>query len=176
MDEVKKLISKTQPPIPYRIYYISKHGIRLGGIPIKGRFQWKSAHRVGRRILRIWARDLVTEHDTTQLATILQQWARDWSLNNDGANTKNGELPTPENILSSLIDRKLEHKAYFRQAYDSRDGSVISRLSEEIIKAVSYCLKRMSMKPATEWIFPDLSASDQGWDAICEWLFRRRQI
>lgn len=175
MEETEVIFkSQTRPRIPYRIYQISKDGIYLGGNFIKGRFPWRNAQSVARGIIRAWARDLVVGHNTTQLATIFHRWARDWSSDNDGADTNNGEVPPLENILSSLIDRRLEHKAYFRQAYDSRDGSVLSHLSEEMIKAVGYCLKRISMKPGTEWMFQEPPVPNQDLDSICAWLFERR--
>ena len=142
--------SQTQPPIPYRTYCISRDGIHLSGNPINGRFPWKMMRETARDIIRAWARDLVAEHDTTQLATIFHRWARDWSLDNDDADTNNSEVPPLENIMSSLIDRRLRHKAYLRQTYGSRDGSVISQLSQEMIQAISYCLKKVIIKPQTD--------------------------
>ena len=166
--------SQTQPPIPYRTYCIDKDGIYLGGTPISGRFPWENARKVAQGILRAWARDLVTGHDAPQLTTILHRWGRDWSPNSDGADTNNGKLPPLENILSLLIDGRFKHKAYFRKTYGNRDGSVICRLSEEMLRAVGYCLKRTSMKPRTEWIFPEPPVLNQDLDSICCFLFERR--
>lgn len=145
--------SQTQPPIPCRIYQISKDGIHTGGSPINGRFPWRNARSVARGILRAWARDLIEKHDAVQLCAILGQWMKDWQSTNDraGTNTDNLELPRLENILSSLIDGRLQRKAYFRQVYDSRDGSVMSHLSEEMLEAISHCLKKTGVKPRIHW-------------------------
>lgn len=137
--------TQTQPPISYRIYSISKDGIHLGGSSIDGRFPWRNAQSVVRGIIRTWAQDLVTKHDAAQLTTILQRWTRDWSSNN------NGGLPPLENILSSLIDNRIKHKAYFGQIYGARDGSVISHLSEEMTKAIGYYLKIIGVRPMIQW-------------------------
>lgn len=137
--------SQTQHTIPYRIYGISKDGIHLGGSPIESKFPWRIAGKVVRRALRAWARDLVERHDASQLTAILHRWARDWSSNN------NGGLPPLENILSLLIDRRIKHKAYFKQIYGARDGSVISHLSEEMTKAIGYYLKIIGVRPMIQW-------------------------
>jgi len=142
--------SHLQSPIPYHTYSISKAGLHIGGNPISSNFTWRNCQRVARGIIRAWARDLVAGHDSAQLCAILHQWAKDWSSNNDGANTYNGELLRLKDMLSSLIDIRLEHKAYFRQTYGSRDGSVIFHLSREIVDAVGYCLNRMALKPRVQ--------------------------
>lgn len=158
IDDIVELQQKSTPQnsMNHRVYYIGRGGICLGGSPISGRFPWRNAESVVRRILRAWARDIVARHDTTQLATILHQWARDWSSNNDDADTNNGELLPLENILSSLIDKRLEHKAHLRQIYGSRGGSVMSHLSEEMIEAVGYSLIQVGKNRATKWVVDSL--------------------
>ena len=153
--EVAEVLFKSylQPPIPYRTYCISKDGVYIGGSPIKGKFPWRSAQGILRGILRAWARDLVEGHDTIQIGAILHRWAKDWTGGNDinGANPAITETSKLERLLSWLREKNADHKVYFRQHYNERDASIMHHLSKEMVEAVSYCLKRISMKPKIQW-------------------------
>jgi len=144
--------SQIQPPIPYRIYYISKEGIHLSGTPIRDRFPWENAQKVARRILRAWARDLVARHDAAQLGAILSQWAKDWTTKDGVAEVDPSIIePSPaKHLLSRLRNNTIERRAYFAQRYGRRDDSVIFHLSEEMIEAVGYCLIKIIIKPQTD--------------------------
>ncbi len=149
--ELRKKLTP-QNLINYRVYYIGKDGIQVGGNPISGRFQWGNIHELARGILRAWARDLVEGHDTIQIGAILHRWAKDWAAEDDIAETYTAitKPSPPERLLSWLKDKHLERKAFFRQHNNERDGTVMFNLSEEMIEAVGYCLKKVIIKPQTD--------------------------
>ncbi len=152
MKNVKVIFkSQTQPQIPYRIYQISKDGIRLGGTVINGKFPWRSAQKDMRMILRAWARDMVADHDAEEISAILHQWTKDWAAEDDIAETYTAitKPSPPERLLSWLKDKHLERKAFFKQHNNERDGTVMFNLSEEMIEAVGYYLKKVIIKPQT---------------------------
>ncbi len=150
MKEAKVIFkSPKQPPIPYRIYSISKEGIHLGGSPIGGRFPWRNAQSVARGIIRAWARDLVSRHDEAQLSAILQRWAKDWLAEHIPVETNPAvvEPPPPQQLLGWLRDKSMERKSFFENQDNNRDGTVMFKLSEEMIEAVAYGIKKITTKP-----------------------------
>ncbi len=154
MEETEIIFkSQTQPRIPYRIYQISKDGIYLSGSPITGKFPWGNAQSVAGGIIRAWARDLVAKHDAEEISAILRRWAKDWTGGNDtnGANPAITEISKLERLLSWLREKNANHKVYFRQHYNERDALIMHHLSKEMVKAVSYYLKRVGVKLKIQW-------------------------
>lgn len=141
------------PQMPYRIYYIGKEGITFGGTPLQGKFPWKTSQRFTRRILRAWARDLIRRHDEEQLNSILQKWAKDWSVEYIPMETNPTvvELPTPQRLLGWLRDKTPERKLFFGEQDNERDALMLFHLSEEMIKAMNYCLMREGMRLRIRW-------------------------
>jgi len=147
-DVVFKL--KSQASMPYRVYYMSKDGIQLGGTSIEGKFPWKSSQKVARRILRAWARDLVSGHDEAQLSAILQKWAKDW-IGHTGDGPFVDKPSIPKYIINQLREKTNERKALFTKQNNERDASIMFHLSEEMIKAVNYCLMREGIRLRIRW-------------------------
>lgn len=144
--------------IDYRVYYIGKDGIRVDGTPIESKFPWRIAGRVVRGVLRAWAGDLVAGHDAPQLTAILHRWSKQWLWENDvnSAYPAVANFSTLECLLSWLREQNYNRKVYFQRHNNDKDASTMYYLSEEMLAAVSYCLKRMGMKPKIQWIIESL--------------------
>ena len=146
--------SQSRSPIQCRIYYISKNGIGIGGSSIKGSFPWRSGQGVVRAILQSWARDVINKYDAVEVSAILSQWANKWAVNHDVTEIQTNNIvepPSPKHCLSCLINNSIERKEYFRREHGSTDGPVMFYLSEEMIKAISHCLRKIGMKPRIQW-------------------------
>ena len=168
--------SKSQAPMPYRVYYIGKDGIKVSGTPLDGKFPWKASQSIARRILRAWAGDLVVRYDTAQIGAFLKQWGKDWSGTNDisGGDTSATKPSALKRLIGWLRDQVLNRKVYFRQHYNKRDTSIMYHLSQEMVEAISYNLEKIIKKPLTEWNFSNEPTTKQEGSTICDWLFKRR--
>ncbi len=154
MENTETIVKvQSQASIPCRIYQISRDGIQLGGSPINGRFPWGNAHGVAKELIRAWARDLVAGHDAAELGAILLQWLGDWSF---GKNITEIDPPVDElapldTLLNCLGDKSIDRKSCFGQQYDNHDAVMMFHLSNAMIEAIGYCLKKMGAKLRIQW-------------------------
>ena len=153
--ETAELQQKLTPQnlMNYRVYYIGKDGLHLGGKPISGKFRWRTASKELRGILHAWARDLVAKYDAVEVGAILSQWARDWAT--EAGITKVGSPVVdpypPEYILGCLGESSIERRAYFLKRYGVRDGTTLFHFSTEMLKAVRHAFRHIGVKPRIIW-------------------------